>query len=102
MSFGRWSTDVSWNLRFTLLAPDLLRTDSQENIYLQADGLTSPITASIVIQDFAKTVSLLQDSVDLSLSNGYQALKTIQVGLTTASHQGGVGGLKKRLRPSIQ
>ncbi|XP_075871782.1 complement C3-like isoform X2 [Nelusetta ayraudi] len=65
--------------RFTLLAPALLRTDSQENIYLQADDLSIPITASIVIQDFDKSVFLLQDSVDLNLENRYQALKTIQL-----------------------
>lgn len=85
------ATDVSGALRFTLLAPALLRTDSQENIYLQANDLSIPITASINIQDFDKSVFLLQDSVDLSLENGYQALKTIQVRHTKASHQGGEG-----------
>ncbi|XP_038568674.1 A.superbus venom factor 1-like [Micropterus salmoides] len=69
--------------RFTLLAPDLLRTDSQENIYLQADGLSNPITVSISIQDFSKTATLLQDSVTLNVENGYYILKSIQV-----THQG--------------
>nr|XP_019959614.1 PREDICTED: complement C3-like [Paralichthys olivaceus] len=65
--------------RFTLLAPDLLRTDSQENIYLQADGQSSPITVSISIQDFSKMATLLQDSVTLNPDNGFQALKTLQL-----------------------
>lgn len=67
-----------------LLTPALLRTDSEENIYLQADDLSTPITASIVIQDFDETVSLFQDSVELNQGNRYQALKTIQVGHTKA------------------
>ncbi|XP_041789834.1 complement C3-like [Chelmon rostratus] len=65
--------------RFTLLAPDLLRTDSQENIYLQADGVSKPVTVSISIQDFRRTTMLLQDSVTLNLENGFHALKTIQL-----------------------
>ncbi|GLD73159.1 complement C3-like protein, partial [Lates japonicus] len=61
------------------LAPDLLRTDSQENIYLQADGLSSSITVSISIRDYRKTIMLLQDSVILNPENGFHALKTIQL-----------------------
>ncbi|XP_060943930.1 complement C3-like [Limanda limanda] len=70
---------VQATARFTLLAPDLLRTDSQENIYLQADDQSSPVSVSISIQDFSKTDTLLQDSVTLDLDNGFQALKTIQL-----------------------
>ncbi|XP_034997745.2 complement C3 [Hippoglossus stenolepis] len=70
---------VQTTARFTLLAPDLLRTDSQENIYLQADGQSSPITVSISIRDFSNTATLLRDSVTLDLDNGFQALKTIQL-----------------------
>uniref|UniRef100_A0A4W6EED3 Complement component c3b, tandem duplicate 2 n=1 Tax=Lates calcarifer TaxID=8187 RepID=A0A4W6EED3_LATCA len=65
--------------RFTLLAPDLLRTENQENIYLQADGLSSPITVSISIRDFTKTTTLLQDTVILNPENGFHALKAIQL-----------------------
>ncbi|XP_072240697.1 complement C3-like [Leuresthes tenuis] len=70
---------VSSAPRFTLLAPDLLRTDSQENIYLQADGLSNPITVTITIQDFTKTTSLLQESVTLNEGNDFNTLKTIQL-----------------------
>uniref|UniRef100_A0A3B4ZLY2 Complement C3-like n=1 Tax=Stegastes partitus TaxID=144197 RepID=A0A3B4ZLY2_9TELE len=65
--------------RFTLLAPDLLRTDSEENIYLQADGLSNPVTVSISIQDFSKNAMLLRDTVTLNLENKFSALKTIQL-----------------------
>ncbi|KAK1886028.1 Complement C3 [Dissostichus eleginoides] len=70
---------VSSEPRFTVLAPDLLRTDSQENIHLQAEGLSSPVTVSISIIDFSKTTMLLQDSVTLNLENGYHTLKTLQL-----------------------
>uniref|UniRef100_A0A3Q3L7G2 Complement component c3b, tandem duplicate 1 n=1 Tax=Mastacembelus armatus TaxID=205130 RepID=A0A3Q3L7G2_9TELE len=70
---------VVLSCRFTLLAPDLLRTDTQENIYLQADGITNSVTVSITIQDFSKTTNLLLDSVTLSLENGFHALKAIQL-----------------------
>ncbi|KAK5898792.1 hypothetical protein CesoFtcFv8_008337 [Champsocephalus esox] len=70
---------VSSEPRFTVLAPDLLRTDSQENIFLQAEGLSSPVTVSISIIDFSQTTMLLQDSVTLNLENGYHTLKTLQL-----------------------
>ncbi|XP_068615919.1 complement C3-like, partial [Brachionichthys hirsutus] len=70
---------ISSKSRFVMLAPDLLRTDSQENIYLQADGLSRPITVSISIQDFRAPTVLLQDSVTLSPANGFQTMKTIQL-----------------------
>uniref|UniRef100_A0A3Q1H0X2 Uncharacterized protein n=1 Tax=Anabas testudineus TaxID=64144 RepID=A0A3Q1H0X2_ANATE len=69
-----------WDLHeFTLLAPDLLRTDSQENIYLKADGLSTAISVSISIQDFTRTTMLLQDSVTLNQENEFHALKAIQL-----------------------
>ncbi|KAM4611258.1 venom factor-like [Polymixia lowei] len=67
------------SFRFTLVAPDLLRADSQENIYLEARGLSSPVTVSIIVQDFSKTILLLQDSVELSQENGYHTLRSIQL-----------------------
>ncbi|XP_041838364.1 complement C3-like [Melanotaenia boesemani] len=65
--------------RFVLLAPDLLRTDSQENIYLQAYDLTSPVTVSISILDYTKSTILLIDSAILNPDNKFQYLKTIQL-----------------------
>ncbi|KAJ4944610.1 hypothetical protein JOQ06_013153 [Pogonophryne albipinna] len=78
-SYGNVPRRPSWRDRFTVLAPDLLRTDSQENIFLQAEGLSSPVTVSISIIDFSKTTTLLQDSVTLNLKNGYHTLKTLQL-----------------------
>ncbi|KAM3865316.1 venom factor-like [Diretmus argenteus] len=72
-----WASDT--DREFTLLAPDLLRADSQENIYLQASAQTSPINVSITIQDFRKTIQLFQDSVMLNQDNGFHTLKTIQL-----------------------
>ncbi|MED6279188.1 hypothetical protein CHARACLAT_031935, partial [Characodon lateralis] len=65
--------------RFTLVASDILRTDIQENIYLQADGAASPVTVSITIQDLSKTIMHLQDSATLNQGNGYRVLKSIQL-----------------------
>lgn len=69
---------VSW-CRFTLLTPDLLRADAEENIYVQAYGLASAVTVSILIRDFSKTTMILQDSVKLGPDNSFQALKSILV-----------------------
>ncbi|XP_074550629.1 venom factor-like [Halichoeres trimaculatus] len=72
---------------FYLLAPDLLRADSPENIYLEADGVSSPVTVSISIQDFSKTVTLLQDFAILSEGNGYHILKSIQLPSDTLNRE---------------
>ncbi|XP_051801045.1 complement C3-like [Acanthochromis polyacanthus] len=78
-NLGTQKSSINSSPRFTLLAPDLLRTDSQENIYLQADGLSTPVTVSVSIWDFSKTVLLLLESVTLNLENNFQALKTFQL-----------------------
>ncbi|KAM9363777.1 venom factor-like [Symphorus nematophorus] len=64
--------------RFTLLAPNLLRTDSEENIYLQADSLSNPVTVSISVQDIARR-QLLQVSATLNPENGFHTLVTLQI-----------------------
>uniref|UniRef100_A0A3Q2CWB6 Complement component c3b, tandem duplicate 2 n=1 Tax=Cyprinodon variegatus TaxID=28743 RepID=A0A3Q2CWB6_CYPVA len=69
-----------WDLNeFTLVAPDILRTDTEENIYLQAEDASSPVTVRITIQDFNKDILLLQESVTLNQENGYHLLKSIQL-----------------------
>ncbi|XP_015256364.1 PREDICTED: complement C3-like [Cyprinodon variegatus] len=70
---------VSSSQRFTLVAPDILRTDTEENIYLQAEDASSPVTVRITIQDFNKDILLLQESVTLNQENGYHLLKSIQL-----------------------
>ncbi|XP_054896874.1 ophiophagus venom factor-like [Poeciliopsis prolifica] len=65
--------------RFTLVAPDILRTDTEENIYLQADNLATPLIASIVIQDFTKSIMLLQETAKLDQENGFHVIKSIEL-----------------------
>uniref|UniRef100_A0A8C6NJW6 Complement component c3b, tandem duplicate 2 n=1 Tax=Nothobranchius furzeri TaxID=105023 RepID=A0A8C6NJW6_NOTFU len=61
------------------VSPDILRTDSQENLFLKADGATNPIDVSIFVMDFTKTFELFRDSVTLNQENGFYSLKSIQV-----------------------
>ncbi|XP_034043596.1 complement C3-like [Thalassophryne amazonica] len=70
---------MSTKPRFTLLAPDLLRTDSPESIYLQADNVQNSITVSISIQEFKQNSMLLQDLATLSADNNFHTLKLIQL-----------------------
>uniref|UniRef100_A0A3B3RN16 Complement component c3b, tandem duplicate 2 n=1 Tax=Paramormyrops kingsleyae TaxID=1676925 RepID=A0A3B3RN16_9TELE len=66
--------------RFVLLAPNLLRTDSDENIYLEANGVSEPLTVTITVEDFPeRIIQLLHDTVHLGKDNDYKALKAIQL-----------------------
>ncbi|KAK0136528.1 hypothetical protein N1851_027344 [Merluccius polli] len=65
--------------RFTVVAPDLLRADSQENIYLEASGLPGPVRVSIYIRDFRKSTVLFEDSFTLGPEHSYHMLRGIQV-----------------------
>ncbi|XP_054865859.1 A.superbus venom factor 2-like isoform X2 [Amphiprion ocellaris] len=85
-NLGNQKSSINSSPRFTLLASDLLRTDSQENIYLQADGLSKPVTVSVSIWDISRTALLLLESVTLNLENNFQALKTIQTDKPIYNH----------------
>ncbi|XP_030585665.1 complement C3-like [Archocentrus centrarchus] len=78
-SLARPQNRIDSSPRFILLAPDLLRTDSQENIYLQADRVSDPITVSILIQDSTEATTFLQESVTLNQANGFNILHPIQL-----------------------
>ncbi|CAL8328550.1 unnamed protein product [Merluccius merluccius] len=65
--------------RFTVVAPDLLRADSQENIYLEASGLPGPVRVSIYIRDFSKSTVLFEDSFTLGPEHSYHMLRGIQL-----------------------
>ncbi|XP_051940569.1 complement C3-like, partial [Hippocampus zosterae] len=65
--------------RFTLVAPDLLRTDSPENIFLQAEGIASPVEVIISVTDFTKTTMLFTDGVTLNPGNDFHTLKSLQI-----------------------
>uniref|UniRef100_G3Q8J4 Complement component c3b, tandem duplicate 2 n=1 Tax=Gasterosteus aculeatus aculeatus TaxID=481459 RepID=G3Q8J4_GASAC len=59
--------------RFTLLAPDLLRTDSQENNYLQANGVSTPVSVTITVMDFRSRAMLLRHAIQVT-HQGQQSL----------------------------
>lgn len=67
------------NFRFTLVAPDLLRINSPENIFLQAEGIASPVEVIISVTDFTKTTMLFTDGVTLDPGNDFHTLKSLQV-----------------------
>ncbi|CAL8282405.1 unnamed protein product [Merluccius merluccius] len=64
---------------FTVVAPDLLRANSQENIYLEASGLPGPVPVSIYIRDFSKSTVLFKDSFTLGPEHSYHMLRGIQL-----------------------
>ncbi|XP_030637168.1 complement C3 [Chanos chanos] len=78
--FRHEDTVADLSPKFVILAPNLLRTDSVENIYLKAYYVSEPITVTITIQDFpARALQLMQDSVVLTSDNNFSALRAIQL-----------------------
>ncbi|XP_061686699.1 complement C3-like [Syngnathoides biaculeatus] len=71
--------EATTNFRFTLVAPDLLRADSPENIYLQAEGIISPVDVAITVLDSTKTTTIFTDRVTLDQSNSFHTLKSVQI-----------------------
>ncbi|KAG7258486.1 hypothetical protein CRUP_009088, partial [Coryphaenoides rupestris] len=65
--------------RFIVVAPDLLRADSQENIYVEGSSLSAPVSVSISIWDFDKSQELLRvPAFTLGLEPGNHTLQSIQ------------------------
>ncbi|CAL8332854.1 unnamed protein product [Lota lota] len=64
---------------FIVVAPDLLRTDTQENIYLEASGLRSQVSVSISIKDFTRSTQLFEDSFIMDPEQNYHTLRSIQL-----------------------
>ncbi|KAJ0033654.1 hypothetical protein NQD34_000761 [Periophthalmus magnuspinnatus] len=64
--------------RFRVLAPDVLRADSEENIVLQADGFSDMLPVMVQVWDFSMSRELAQSATTLSPDNGYHKLHTIQ------------------------
>ncbi|KAG7258488.1 hypothetical protein CRUP_009090, partial [Coryphaenoides rupestris] len=65
--------------RFIVVAPDLLRADSQENIYVEGSSLSAPVSVSISIWDFDKSQELLRvPAFMLGLEPGNHTLQSIQ------------------------
>ncbi|KAJ8383729.1 hypothetical protein AAFF_G00215710 [Aldrovandia affinis] len=66
--------------RFVLLAPNLLRTDSKENIFLEAHGLSEALNVAISVYNYPdRSLLLFEDTVLLSKHNDYHALTTIKI-----------------------
>ena len=65
--------------RFIVVAPDLLRADSQENMYLEASGLRGQTTVSISIKDFTKSILLYEDTFLMDPEQESHTLRSIRV-----------------------
>ena len=61
------------------MAPDLLRADSPENIYLEAGNLRGRPTVSISIKDFTRSLLLYSDEFEMDYDQGGHTLRSIQV-----------------------
>ncbi|KAJ8283257.1 hypothetical protein COCON_G00021070 [Conger conger] len=79
-AFHDGEQDINTLPRFVLVAPNLLRTDSEENVFLEAHGVSESLTVTITVHDYPlKTRQLLQDTVLLDKQNNHHALKAIKV-----------------------
>lgn len=71
---------ISSKARYTVLAPDVLRTDSDENLVLQMDGpVAGMVQVLIQIWDHSKSRVLSESSTSLTVANGYHAVHTIRL-----------------------
>ncbi|XP_056441797.1 complement C3-like isoform X4 [Gadus chalcogrammus] len=64
---------------FIVVAPDLLRADSPENIYLEAGGLRGQPTVSISIRDYTRSIVLYDDTFIMDSEQGGHTLRSIQL-----------------------
>ncbi|XP_066512277.1 venom factor-like isoform X1 [Hoplias malabaricus] len=66
--------------KFTVVAPEPLRVGSKENILVEAFNLPEPTKVSLTIYDYpAKAIQLWQGIVTLSVTNGYSALRGVEI-----------------------
>ncbi|KAI5088907.1 hypothetical protein C0J45_21479 [Silurus meridionalis] len=64
---------------FALVAPAVLRVETNENILLEAFGLSQPVSVSVSVYDFpAKSHQFWQGSVTLNSDNNYNVLQSIK------------------------
>ncbi|KAL1005734.1 hypothetical protein UPYG_G00063300 [Umbra pygmaea] len=72
--------NISSAPRFILLAPNPLRAESEESIYLEAHGLTSPVTVTIKVSEYpSRNYQLLLETVTLGPDKNYHTLKNIKL-----------------------
>ncbi|KAI5627846.1 complement component c3b, tandem duplicate 2 isoform 2 precursor, partial [Silurus asotus] len=66
--------------KFALVAPAVLRVETNENILLEAFGLSQPVSVSVSVYDFpAKSHRFWQGSVTLNSDNNYNVLQSIKI-----------------------
>ena len=64
-----------------MIAPNILRLESEETVVLEAHGGQGNIPVSVTVHDFpAKKQVLSNENTQLSNDNGYLATVTIKVG----------------------
>ncbi|KAK7930619.1 hypothetical protein WMY93_007014 [Mugilogobius chulae] len=63
--------------RFTVLAPDVLRADFEENLVLQVYEASGPVPVLIEIWDYDRSRVLMTSSVTLDQDNGHHKLHSI-------------------------
>uniref|UniRef100_A0A8C3HK83 Complement C3 n=1 Tax=Chrysemys picta bellii TaxID=8478 RepID=A0A8C3HK83_CHRPI len=65
---------------YTLITPNVLRVESEENIVVEAHGLTTPTEVTITVQDFPlKRLILYQVRTNLNADNGMMGTAIIKV-----------------------
>ncbi|XP_055081752.1 complement C3-like [Periophthalmus magnuspinnatus] len=67
------------NGQFVVVAPNLIRTDSEENVFLQANEGTGTIGVTIRITDFSTERELTTHYASLNAQNKYHTLASIRV-----------------------
>ncbi|XP_074836426.1 A.superbus venom factor 1-like [Carettochelys insculpta] len=64
-------TTVSHSQLYTLITPNVLRVESDENVVVEAHGLTGPVPVTVTVQDYPlKRHILYQNAVNLAPNNG--------------------------------
>uniref|UniRef100_A0A8C3HK51 Uncharacterized protein n=1 Tax=Chrysemys picta bellii TaxID=8478 RepID=A0A8C3HK51_CHRPI len=81
MSWGTYLLLVSSLYhQYTLITPNVLRVESEENIVVEAHGLTTPTEVTITVQDFPlKRLILYQVRTNLNADNGMMGTAIIKV-----------------------
>ncbi|KAI5088909.1 complement component c3b, tandem duplicate 2 isoform X2 [Silurus meridionalis] len=76
---GRLS-DFERDPKFVVVAPSKLQVGNEENILLEAFGLSEPVVVTLLVYDYPqRSVMLLQGTVTLNVDNNYSVLKTIKI-----------------------
>ncbi|KAF7688278.1 complement C3-like [Silurus meridionalis] len=73
-------SDFERDPKFVVVAPSKLQVGNEENILLEAFGLSEPVVVTLLVYDYPqRSVMLLQGTVTLNVDNNYSVLKTIKI-----------------------